>query len=103
MFDVDADGYLRLLHRGKADESGMVGTRILDGTRLTTNRISSLDAGGGTLVDSHTHRINNNRISFGSDLGLTTGQEALVLRVLMDMGYVEPTAIGDGDCQIAEL
>jgi hypothetical protein len=37
MLDIDADGYLRIIHRGEGDKHGMILAWVLDGTRLATD------------------------------------------------------------------
>jgi len=76
---------------------------VLYGARLATNGIGGLDAGGGAMLYGKSHTFHNGGVGFGSHLGMTFREIALVLRVLMDMGHIIPASVGDGDGEVAEL
>lgn len=103
MFDIDTDGDLRVVDRGKANESGVILTGVFDGARLATDGIAGLDAGSGAVLDGEAHAFDNGGIGLRGDFRLTLREITLVLGVFMDMGYEVPTTIGDSDGEVAEL
>ena len=103
MFDIDTDSNLRVFHRRKANEGGVILTRVLDGARLTADGIAGLDAGGGSMLYGEAHAFDNGRIGLGGNLRLTLCEIALVLRFFMDMRYLIPATVGDSDSEVAEL
>ena len=103
MLDIDTDGDLGIVDRRKGDEGGVILSRVLDGTRLTADGVTGLDAGGGAVFDGEAHTFDDGGIGLGGNLRLTLREITLVLRVLMDMGHEVPATVGDGDGEVAEL
>ena len=100
MLDIDTDGDLGIVDRRKGDEGGVILSRVLDGTRLTADGVTGLDAGGGAMFDGEAHTFDDRCISLRLHLRPTLGEIPLVLRILMDMRHIIPTTISDGDSEV---
>ena len=80
MLDIDGDGNLGIVHRGKGDKGRVVFARILDGARLAADGIGGLDAGGRALFYGKAQWVKG-RFSdpFPSLLGLLIRKQSQIL------------------------